>query len=67
MKWVEISKAKVRFDQSYLVHSKLGDAVATLDKSETTATGVRHSFKKDDDDLITDATHIALISNPTEE
>lgn len=67
MKWIPIEKAKVKFGQVYLVHNSVGDVVANLDKSETTKIGIKHSFKAENDEIITDATHVAIITDPTVE
>lgn len=66
MKWIEISKAKVKFNVFYLVASeKLDPQIGILHKSETTAKGIVHTFDVGAEEVIpVIATHVAVINNP---
>lgn len=69
MKWIEIAKAKPKFDQDYLIVPKWdkGPAVllARLEKSEVTLQGIVHTFDTVESG-VQSATHIALITLPNE-
>lgn len=68
MKWIPLAKAKVKFDQQYLVAAKGFQArTATLFKSEQTAGGVTHRFVDDIGNEVKDATYIAIITDPNDE
>jgi hypothetical protein len=71
MKWIEISKAKVKFGQEYLIASNDLEKACTgsLEKSETTAAGIVHTFSATTISGYkpVKATHVALISDPTNE
>lgn len=64
MKWIEISKAKVKFGQLYLISP--GPCIGRLEKSETTEKGIVHTFRVEagKDAAIVTASHVAIITNP---
>lgn len=67
MKWIPIAKAKVKFEQLYLIASpELSRPVCGyLSKSETTAAGVVHQFNADDPaSKPVAATYVAIITEP---
>ncbi len=65
MKWIPISKAKVKFDSNYLVATPENDpVVAKLHESKVTSSGVQHTFKTKDGQEIT-ATHVAILTDPS--
>lgn len=66
MKWTPIDKAKVKFDQVYLIASKEQICTGSLHKSETTAKGIEHTFLSDVDAKPVIATHIAIVTDPNE-
>jgi hypothetical protein len=63
MKWIEISKAKVKFGQLYLISP--GPHLGVLLRSETTEKGIAHTFDvgSNQPDTVT-ATHIAIVTDP---
>lgn len=70
MKWIPISKAKVKFGQLYLIASADLERPCTgrLGKSETTSAGIVHTFDTDEPgNKAVKATHVALITDPSAE
>lgn len=63
MKWIEIKKAKPKFDQDYLVTDGKSIAVARLESTMQTSAGLKHKF---DNVGSGDVSHIALITLPNE-
>lgn len=72
MKWIPISKAKVKFGQLYLIYNaKLPHpCLANLEKSETTSAGIVHTFTLigavTNPPTPVTATHIAIATEPKE-
>lgn len=68
MKWIEISKAKVKFDQPYLIKEDVKGVdnflIAHLHASQTTKNGIEHTFESKDGAL-TRASYVAIISSPS--
>jgi len=65
MKWLEIQKAKPKFNQQYLIANTAGIYLGALEKTEQTMAGLSHTFKAGELEL-TQVSHIAQVENPNE-
>lgn len=63
MKWIEIAKAKVKFDQDYLITDGSAASIARLESTTQTAKGLQHKF---DNQGTADVAHVAIITLPSE-
>ena len=61
MKWIPIEKAKVKFNQDYLVATATSVQLKQLESIEVTQDGKSYNFGLPDEE---DVTHIAAVSNP---
>lgn len=67
MKWTPIAKAKLKFDQQYLVAMQSNrPACGFLAKSEILPSGILHTFDVDGFDTPQIATHVAIVTDPNE-
>lgn len=67
MKWIPISKAKVKFNQLYLIasHHLERPCCGTLKESKITEVGVQHTFLLDvETEKEVQASHICLVNIP---
>jgi hypothetical protein len=72
MKWIEIKKAKPKFNQLYLLATDPVPVLVTLAASTTTPEGVMHQFKDASGSVYGSAdsyagTHIAAVNAPEKE
>lgn len=63
MKWTPISKAKLKFDQDYLITDGSAVGFTSLESTTKTSVGLKHKFKGDD--LFLEISHVAVVTLPT--